>query len=53
MKPPDPVPLDDYISALWRAVKAGAITWDDVRELQARYEATKQPVALPKVKGRP
>jgi hypothetical protein len=35
-----PVSQGEYIEALWRAVKAGAITWEDVRHLQA--------VAMPK-----
>ena len=42
-----PVTQDEYIDALWRAVQAGAITWDDVRALQAqtmpRCEAHDQP----------
>lgn len=47
-RPPlDPVPVDDYVSALWRAVLAGAITWDELRELQARYLSTKEPVPIP------
>jgi len=25
---------DDYVDALWRGVKAGALTWDDVQALQ-------------------
>lgn len=29
------VPTEEYIESLWRAVKAGAISWDDVRSLQA------------------
>lgn len=33
---PDAVSQGEYIETLWRAVKAGALTWEDVRHLQAQ-----------------
>jgi hypothetical protein len=37
MSTPPPVTQGEFIESLWRAVKAGAITWDDVRALQAQH----------------
>jgi len=48
-EPPAPVPLDDYVDLLWRAVKAGAITWPELQALQLEYVSTKEPVPLPSV----
>lgn len=36
MKPP-PITQADYIASLWESVKAGQITWEDVRKMQAEY----------------
>ena len=33
---PKGVPTEDYIDNLWAAVRAGQITWDDVRHIQAQ-----------------
>jgi len=33
----DKVPPEDYIAGLWRSVKAGAITWQEVALLQAEH----------------
>ena len=35
MDKPPPVSTDDYIAGLWRSVKAGTITWQEVNLLQA------------------
>ena len=44
---PAPVPVDDYVDLLWRAVRANVITWPELRELQLRYVSSKEPVPLP------
>lgn len=35
-KLPAPVPVTEYVDTLWRAVEAGALSWEDVRSLQAQ-----------------
>lgn len=46
---PAPVPHDDYIDLLWRAVKAGAITWPELQQLQLTYVRSKAPIPLPSI----
>ena len=46
---PPPVPADEYIDNLWKAVKAKLITWPELNDLQAAYLRDQRPIPLPRL----
>lgn len=46
---PPPVPADEYIDNLWKAVKAKLITWPELNALQATYLRDQRPIPLPTI----